>query len=276
MVSLFAARQLSPPHLAGATVTVCKSRSPRWPVQHDVRRVPLHPAAADHAARLVQWLRAAGAVTGDDAAPVVSSETLRLRGTSDVWEQVERCLADVREAMGRRCSEQIHGDYRCSIWAYYAAVRCTAKQPHPDVTVLQVEYLETASDVSAIEADVVADYCAEVRAQYHRVVETLRRVFANTVMSTGVDSGPWPLWDKSALWLQLCFWQWLYHATETTGRSQDEVLADAGVQVVKPTRYRWRRQLERIFGEEALRRLPEPDIDIRLVVEALQRSGIRN
>lgn len=271
MVRLFAAKPLSPPSFPGATLMVHTSRSERWPVQYDVQRVPLHSDAADHAAQLEQWLLDAGAVPPDAAALVADSMTLRLRNATDVWQQVEPHLDGVFAALSvNRYPDQVVSEQQRSIWTYYAGVRCTVKQPHPDTTTLLVEYLETAADISDIDVGVVALYCTDVRAQYDNLVATIKQVFAAVVVQT--ETEPWPLWDKSDLWLKLRFWQWVYHETEVTGKSQLQVFMRADV--IKETAYKWRDKVLRAFDESELHAYPNDMPDVGTLVDTLKRPSV--
>lgn len=238
-------------------------------MQYDVQRVPLHPDAADHAAQLEQWLLDAGAVPPDAAALVADSMTLRLRNATDVWQQVEPHLDGVFAALSvNRYPDQVVSEQQRSIWTYYAGVRCTVKQPHPDTTTLLIEYLETAADISDIDVGVVALYCTDVRVQYDNLVATIKQVFAAVVVQT--ETEPWPLWDKSRAWLGARFWQWVYRES-AKGKTQTQLFAQAGVS--RDEAYGWRKNALAVLKDDDLHIDPEhnmPTIDT--LVEALRRS----
>jgi hypothetical protein len=227
-------------------------------------KVPLHPESTFHEEELTRLLHSAGAVTDLDAALVADEVALRLRNAVDVEDQVLRAFAGVTfryQGLARHLEA----------WTYYAGIRVTLRRPFPDVTTVSLKYLETAEDLTSYDVDVVTAYRAEVRTQYDQLTTRLKKQFAAVAIAEDEEPSPYPLWDKSSLWLQLRFWQEVYRQTAETGLSQPQILARLGVSV--DTAKSWRKKLLLHFDETILHQYQAHDAPPIEALVGTLRSG---
>lgn len=251
-----------------------QTRAERWPWWLELEPPPLSEAARELAQAWLARLLEHEDVTGDRIVLVLEEQAaLRVRNfaPADVWRVVWQKLEEqatgmsgypsfypeLRAGQARSLAEWLEEPGSAlTLWAAdIVGVRVTVRNPHVDVVSVGVELVEPVEE-RQLHADTVQMYQSKMRRCAQELTADLKNVFPTVAPVAGEEEeGPYPLWWRSDLALRLDLWRWIYYEVRSSGRSQNQVLAELETTGLSANTIRtWRRGLkESWWDDEALR-----------------------